>query len=65
MSENKSFITVGQGMAGWFAVLMMWNKEGFYEPGNTGFGRYKTREEALDEARDWAEAEGLEMGADD
>ena len=65
MSENKSLVTVGQGMSGWFAALMVWNKEGFYEPWNTGFGRYKTREEAVAEARDWAEAEGLELGADD
>lgn len=63
MIKRPSFISVSQGMSGHFAVLMAWNKEGFYEPWNTGFGRYSTREEAAREAREWAEAEGLEYKA--
>jgi len=46
-------------MSGHFAVLMWWNPDhgGFWEPWNTGFGRYATKEEARVEAREWAEAE--------
>lgn len=63
MSEHPSFISISQGMLGYFAVLLRWNPEGFYEPWNTGYGRYSTREEAIREARAWAEAEGLEVWA--
>lgn len=63
MSDHPSFISVSQGMRGHFAVLMAWNKEGFYEPWNTGFGSYATREEAALEAQQWAEAEELEFRA--
>lgn len=61
MSDHPPFISVTQGMSGHFAVLMWWNPEGFYEPWDTGFGRYSTREEAIREARSWAEAEELEV----
>ena len=63
MIKRPSFISVSGGLSGHFAVLMTWNKEGFYEPWNTGFGRYATREEAALEAQQWAEAEGLEYKA--
>jgi hypothetical protein len=63
VSDHPSFISITQGMSGHFAVLMSWSEEGFYEPWSTGFGRYPTREEAIREAREWAEAEGLEYKA--
>lgn len=66
MSEHPPFISVSRGMSGYFAVLMAWttqDDECGYEPWNTGFGRYATREEAVREAREWAEAEGLEFKA--
>ena len=63
MSDHPSFISVTQGMSGYFAVLMSWSRDGFYEPWNTGFGRYSTREDAIREAREWAEAEELEYRA--
>ena len=59
---NKPYMTVTQGMSGYFAVLMTWNDEfdGFYEPYQTGVGRYETKEEAEVEAKQWAEEEGVE-----
>ena len=61
VSEHPSFITVQQGMRGWFAVLMSWNSEGFYEPWNSGDMSYSTREGAVADAQQWAEAEDLEV----
>lgn len=65
--SHDSYITVTSGMAGWFAVLMWWNPEehfsngdGFWEPWETGFGRYGTKEEAIAEAKAWAESEEME-----
>lgn len=50
------------GMRGYFAV-MMWDGMGFDEPWETGIGSYETAEQAAIEAREWAEAEGLECRA--
>ena len=55
------WITVSHGMTGHFAVLMHTHEEGFPEPYDTGFGRYATREEAIVEARAWAEDEEIEL----
>ena len=67
MAEKpKNFITTTQGMSGWFAVMYWWNDkepdlpEGFWEPWETGFGRYEDEARAIDEAQLWADAEGLE-----
>ena len=60
----KNFITTTQGMSGFFAVHMWYNEEDpefkFWEPYDTGMGRYSTREEAVAEAQDWAEMSGME-----
>lgn len=59
--ESKNpFITTTQGISGHFAVMFWWNPEGFWEPYQTGFGRYETQEQAANEAKNWAEAEELE-----
>lgn len=59
--EHPSYVSVTSGMRGFFAVLLTWDAEGrFYEPWNTGIGSYESSEEAAVEARQWAEAEGLE-----
>ena len=72
MSDNKSLdevasktrnfrIGVTFGMSGYFAVMYAdyedidWNADVV----QTGFGRYKTRDEAVCEAKSWAEAEDL------
>lgn len=60
--KRKAYVTVTYGISGYFAVLMWWNPEldGFWEPWNTGFGRYKFRDDAVEEAKYWADAEELE-----
>lgn len=62
---NKDYpthISVSHGMSGYFAVMLCWNSEhgGFYEPWTTGIGRYATKEEAEEEAKQWAEDEEME-----
>lgn len=59
----KALISVSQGMAGYFACMIWWNDEdpklGFWEPYDTGYGRYKTFEEAELEAKEWALSKNL------
>jgi hypothetical protein len=44
-------------MSGWLAILIADYEDMDWNPDivTTGMGRYKTREEAVNEARDWAE----------
>ena len=57
---NYPYITVTQGLAGYFAVKIWLNPDGrFEEPYDTGDGRYALQLDAISEARDWAELEGL------
>lgn len=56
----KPYVTVTSGMRGYFAVLMHWHEDGFWEPMQTGDGSFKTRAGAVPEALAWASAEGLE-----
>jgi hypothetical protein len=62
---GEHYITVTHGMSGFFAVEIWINpgsaKTGgsFPEPWDTGFGRYPTKLEAEEEARDWAKIEEL------
>lgn len=55
------FVSVTEGMSGHFAVIYWWNKVdgGFWEPWNTGFGRYATEDEARVEAIALSESEGV------
>lgn len=64
----KNFITVTEGMSGFFAVHMWLNDmehdiSPFWEPWETGIGRYTTREEAEREAKWWAEQSEMEYRA--
>lgn len=54
------YITTTHGMRGWFAVLMD-DSCGFPEPVTTGYGSYKTSEEARKEAEEWAIVENLKV----
>ena len=60
----KNFITVTEGMSGFFAVHMWLNEEDdfgpFWEPYDTGYGRYATRDGAEVEALEWAHQTGME-----
>ena len=64
---QKEFITVTEGMSGFFAVHMWFNTEdldfGFWEPYDTGMGRYATHEEAMVEALAWSDETGIEYRA--
>jgi hypothetical protein len=64
MNDQKRFVTVTHGMSGYFAVCMWWNPDGFWEPWSTGFGRFATRDEAIEEGEHWAMAEELEFQND-
>lgn len=60
------FITVTRGISGYFAVHMAHfsvngKPEGFYDNVLTGIGRYKTYDEAVDEAKEWAKAENIRL----
>jgi hypothetical protein len=58
MSDKPTKITVMEGISGWYAVMLMWDKDiKDYDIWSTGFGRYRHREDAVTEARGWAEAE--------
>lgn len=53
------YVTITKGMRGYFAVLIWWNPEGFWEPWDTGCGSYDNAEAAAPEAIAWAEDEDL------
>lgn len=54
------YVTVTKGMSGYFAVTMWWNPEdGFWEPWDTGIGRYEKEDDAIDEGKFIAEDEGI------
>jgi len=64
--NTDSFITTTHGMSGYFAVQMWWNGDamatcGFWEPYQTGIGRYATKAEAENEARSWALSDDLQF----
>ncbi len=59
--DKENFITVYKPIAGWKAIEYWRNPEGFWEPWQTGALAFATREEAEADAKDWAEAEGLEF----
>lgn len=60
---KKPYIGITKGMSGYFAVMYWWNPDmgGFWEPWSTGFGRYATEQEAIDEGKAWAAAEEVEF----
>lgn len=64
MSKARNFrITVGLLGSGYAAIMladyedMDWNTD----VENTGIGRYATKEEAIEEAKHWAEDEGIPL----
>jgi hypothetical protein len=57
---NTFYVTVTHGLRGYFAVLIIVEPNGFYEPYQTGIGIYNTREDAEPEAREWARNEEIE-----
>lgn len=64
---TKDFITVLEGMNGFFAVHIWLNEEEdfgpFWEPYERSFRTHPTREEAQVEAREWADNMEMEYRA--
>lgn len=66
-NSKDAFVVAERLGSGWAAVHYWWNTienllkpgEGFWEPWNTGVGRYATIEEADAEARDYAYSEQI------
>lgn len=60
-TDKERYVTVTFGGAGYFAVLMWFNPDlgGFWEPWQTGIGRYGIYDLAVKEAKEWAEAENI------
>lgn len=65
--NHKQYVTITSGLSGFFAVHVWWNTElgGFWEPYDTGLGRYQDFKDAEAEAIDWAKDLGLEYRAPD
>lgn len=67
LDRHEMHISVtGPAISGYFAVMYWWNTEygedeGFWEPYQTGVGRYATKDAAIAEGKAWAEAEELEF----
>jgi hypothetical protein len=62
--DQRRYVTTTEGMSGHFAVLLWWNDKseqlgGFWEPWNTGAGRYPDQASAEEEAQFMARDEKL------
>lgn len=59
---KDGYITTYECMIGWKAVHLWWNPEmgGFWEPWQTSYAAFKSENEAIEEAKSWAEEEGIE-----
>lgn len=56
------FVTVYQSIGGWKSVLMSWEEDmNCYTPWQTGHFGYADKKRAEDDARDWADAEEIEL----
>lgn len=60
-TQETQYVTITHGIRGYFAVLVGVDAEGFEEPINTGCGSYSTYEDAISEAKGWAECEDVEF----
>jgi hypothetical protein len=59
--KHPPYISVTEGMSGHFAVCLWWNPDGFWEPWDTYPARRATKDEAIADAKEWAQVEGLEF----
>lgn len=57
--SKESYIDVYEPIAGWKAKEMFWDEEGFFDCWNTGLVAYATKEEAIKDAKSWAESNDL------
>ena len=61
INPHVPFVTVSQGMRGWFAVIMWWNPDlgGFWEPWQTADQSSPFKDIAIRDAKNWAATEQL------
>ena len=60
--KHDPYISVYLPVAGWKAICYSWDDEmEQYVPEQTGMWAYATREEAEADAKDWSEAEEVEL----
>lgn len=61
--EDKSpYISIYHPICGWKAIMYAWyddEQDGMWDVAQTGMMGYRTEREAIIEAIDWAEAEGV------
>ena len=60
----RSWVTITHGMRGYFAIMVGKYTDGYNEYHDviqTGIGSYPTREGAILEGKEWAEAEGVQF----
>lgn len=58
--DRSDYITTTRGLSGWFAIRLRWYDDiDWFDVHSTGTGRYRTREEAAEEAKEWAKIEGI------
>lgn len=61
MEGKAPYVTVTHGMRGYFAVLRSWYEEDqMWDNTQSGAFSFKTREEAIVDAKEWAIAEEIE-----
>ena len=58
---HKPYVTVTHGIRGYFAVMLVWNEAGFYEPWNSSPVTCATRAAAVTDGKFWADSEGVEF----
>jgi hypothetical protein len=64
VDPSPPYIDVYQPIAGWKAIMYVWSCDlNGYEPGQTGFCAYATREEAVADAIAWGKAEEVDCQA--
>lgn len=56
---HEPYVDVYEPIAGWKAKQMFWDEEGFWDCWETGNFAYNTKEEAITDAKSWADAEEI------
>lgn len=59
--DTKPYVTISKGGSGFYAVILEWvpDAEGYWDIYTTGDGRYASEIEAIPEALEIADAEGI------
>lgn len=60
-NDKKNYITISRGLRGYFATMVWWNPDGFWEPWTTSELSFSTVEDAAVDGVKWAASEGLKF----